>query len=69
MYDLSQPNEKPGVCCKCKGTGVYKWGAVVNGKVSKEGPCWSCQGTGKQDKAQIKRNYGYNYWKIKNMHI
>lgn len=65
MYDLSMPNEKPGVCCKCKGSGVYKWGANVNGRMSKEGPCWSCQGSGKQSKKQIRRNIGYNYYKIR----
>ena len=29
MYDLSQPNDKPGTCIKCKGTGVYGWGAIA----------------------------------------
>jgi len=60
MYDMSQPNDKPGVCCKCKGTGTYKWGACVNGKMTHGGTCWSCQGTGKQDKRQIRRNIDYN---------
>lgn len=64
MYDLSQPNDKPGRCIKCSGTGVYKWGAVVNGKSAKEGPCHSCGGTGKQSVKDIRRNRTYNRHKI-----
>jgi hypothetical protein len=60
MYDLSQPNDKPGTCCKCKGTGVYRWG--TNG--SKEGTCFSCGGTGQQTKSDIGRNKTYNRYKI-----
>jgi len=60
MYDLSQPNEKPGQCCKCKGTGMYRWGA--NG--SKEGTCFSCGGTGHQTRKDISRNNTYNKYKI-----
>ena len=48
MADFSMPNSKPGVCCKCKGTGVYGWGAMINGKMQHEGKCFSCRGTGKQ---------------------
>lgn len=64
MYDFSQPNAKPGVCVKCRGTGVYAWGTFTNGKPAHEGMCFSCQGTGRQDKRQIKRNHGYNHFKI-----
>jgi hypothetical protein len=64
MYDLSQPNELPGKCCKCRGTGIYSWGAVVNGKPSKSGTCFSCRGTGKQDRRQIARNHTYNKYKV-----
>jgi DnaJ-class molecular chaperone len=64
MYDLSQPNEKPGLCGKCRGTGTYRWGASVNGKSAHEGTCFSCQGTGKQSAADIKRNHTYNRYKI-----
>ena len=41
MYDLSQPNAKPGQCVKCKGTGAYHWGPVVNGKPSKGGTIYT----------------------------
>jgi len=64
MYDLSMPNEKPGVCCKCKGTGTYGWGASVNGKMTHSGTCYSCLGTGKQTVKDIKRNNTYNKHKV-----
>jgi hypothetical protein len=64
MYDLSQPNERPGQCCKCHGTGTYSWGAVVNGKPSNSGTCFSCPGTGKQSRQQIARNQTYNKHKL-----
>ena len=64
MYDLSIPNEKPGQCSKCNGSGEYRWGASVNGKPSKSGPCHSCRGTGRQTSKQIARNMAYNRYKI-----
>lgn len=65
MYDLSVPNTTPGACQKCNGTGIYAWGASVNGRMTNAGPCFSCRGTGKQDKAQIKRNRTYNRHKLR----
>ena len=64
MYDFAVPNAKPGVCEKCKGSGVYRWGAVVNGKCAHEGTCFSCKGTGKQTKRDIRRNVAYNRHKL-----
>ena len=64
MYDLSIPNDKPGQCAKCKGTGTYSWGAVVNGKPTHSGICFSCRGTGKQSEKQIRRNRTYNRYKL-----
>jgi hypothetical protein len=64
MYDLSQPNHKPGECCKCKGTGQYRWGASVNGVSAYSGTCFSCGGTGEQSFKNIKRNQTYNKYKI-----
>jgi DnaJ-class molecular chaperone len=64
MFDLSVPNAKPGQCEKCSGSGVYGWGAVVNGQCEKSGPCFSCKGTGKQSVKQIKTNMAYNRYKI-----
>jgi DnaJ-class molecular chaperone len=67
MADLSMPNATPGKCCKCSGTGVYRWGATTNGKSEHSGPCHSCRGTGEQSFAQIKRNECYNKHKIIHM--
>lgn len=64
MYDLSMPNDRPGPCCKCRGTGTYAWGGSSNGKPGHTGTCFSCQGTGKQSRKQIARNYSYNVHKI-----
>jgi hypothetical protein len=64
MYDLSQPNERPGKCAKCQGTGEYRWGAIVNGQATHAGPCFSCRGTGRQSRKQIGRNHAYNRHKI-----
>ncbi|MEH2525840.1 MULTISPECIES: hypothetical protein [unclassified Bradyrhizobium] len=64
MYDLAQPNSKPGTCCKCRGTGTYSWGPVINGKCSKTGTCFSCGGTGKQTRRDIGRNHTYNRHKV-----
>jgi hypothetical protein len=64
MYDLAMPNDRPGVCCKCRGEGIYRWGAVVNGVPSKSGPCHSCRGTGRQTEADIRRNDAYNRHKL-----
>jgi hypothetical protein len=64
MYDLAHENDKPGQCGKCRGTGVYCWGACVNGKMTKTGTCFSCRGTGKQSTKQIYRNRTYNRYKV-----
>ncbi len=69
MYDMSMPNAKPGICAKCKGTGEYRWGAVVNGKPSKSGQCHSCRGTGKQTQHDIRRNVAYNRHKLATMGV
>ena len=33
-------------CYKCRGTGIYEWGAVINGQCQYSGVCYSCGGTG-----------------------
>ena len=64
MTDFAMPAVAPGQCPKCGGSGVYRWGAVINGKCSKEGPCHSCRGTGQQTAQDIRRNLTYNRFKI-----
>lgn len=67
MYDLSVPNLKPGRCAKCKGTGEYRWGACVNGKMTNVGKCNACGGKGEQTQADIYRNISYNKHKLASM--
>jgi DnaJ-class molecular chaperone len=64
MTDFAVPNAKPGTCEKCRGSGTYSWGTVVNGVPSHSGMCFSCRGTGRQDVRQIRRNETYNRFKI-----
>jgi DnaJ-class molecular chaperone len=64
MYDFAVPNSKPGDCAKCSGAGVYRWGAIVNGRATHVGKCWSCKGTGKQSTSDIHRNIAYNRFKV-----
>jgi DnaJ-class molecular chaperone len=64
MYDLAVENVKPGPCEKCKGSGVYAWGASINGKMQFSGSCHSCRGTGQQSNRQIMINRTYNRHKI-----
>ena len=67
MYDLAQPNDQPGKCCKCKGSGAYSWGAVEKGKPKHSGTCFSCRGTGQQSSRQIRRNRTYNRFKMRDV--
>jgi DnaJ-class molecular chaperone len=71
MSDFAVPNAKPGVCAKCNGSKVYRWGgAVVNGVFKgKEGPCYSCGGTGEQTQKDIHRNVSYNKHKLSTISI
>lgn len=64
MYDLAQPNDAPGRCSKCKGTGRYCWGTSTNGRTANSGRCYSCRGTGVQSGQQIRVNHTYNRYKI-----
>jgi DnaJ-class molecular chaperone len=67
MYDLAVPNNRVGVCEKCKGSGLYSWGGTVNGKPRFQGQCHSCQGHGTQTSTDIKRNHAYNRHKIRRL--
>ena len=67
MSDFAQPADKPGRCPKCRGSGLYSWGAIVNGRPSKSGQCHSCGGTGRQTRRDIARNNAYNRYKLAEM--
>lgn len=60
MYDFAVVNAEPGTCEKCRGSGVYRWGPIVNGRQAKGGTCWSCKGTGVQTRKDMRRNAYYN---------
>ena len=64
--DFSVPNDKPGTCAKCNGSGQFAMrGPVVHSVATvKHGTCWSCRGTGHQTYRQIKRNECYNRHKV-----
>jgi DnaJ-class molecular chaperone len=65
MSDFAMPNEKPGKCCKCSGTGEYRWQVTVQGKPAvKAATCYSCGGTGEQTRSDIARNNAYNRHKL-----
>lgn len=60
--ELAVPARYPSTtiqCSKCQGTGIYKWGAIVNGKATHEGICFACKGKGFQTKQDEKRNDFY----------
>jgi DnaJ-class molecular chaperone len=67
-YDMAQPADHAGdQCPKCRGSGVYAWGPVVNGKVTHTGQCHSCAGKGFQTLSDIRRGETYNRHKIINL--
>jgi hypothetical protein len=47
-------------CPSCGGSGMYYWGACVNGVMTHSGPCYRCNGTGKQGQEDFRRNWGYD---------
>ncbi len=47
-------------CDRCSGTGIYVWGAIVNGQPSHTGHCYRCEGKGYQGQDDYRRNWGYD---------
>lgn len=47
-------------CIQCHGSGMFSWGAVVNGKVTHSGPCYRCEGHGRQGQDDFVRNWAYD---------
>jgi DnaJ-class molecular chaperone len=64
MADMAVPNEKPGPCEKCRGSGIFTWGGTINGQPRFSGQCNSCAGKGHQTLSDIRRNETYNRHKI-----
>lgn len=52
-------------CDRCRGTGEYVWGAIVNGRATKKGVCFACEGKGRQNQGDFIRNRTYwNHVKV-----
>lgn len=47
-------------CGHCQGTGIYRWGASINGVMTHSGDCYRCQGKGWQSDDDRRRNWGYD---------
>lgn len=70
MTDFAVPNDKPGRCAKCNGSGLFRWAGSSNGRpVVRAGACHSCNGTGKQTARDIRRNVAYNRFKLSNLSL
>lgn len=52
-------SDDKGRCYKCRGTGEYRWGAVVNGVSTHRGVCFACKGTGRITQEDAYRNDTY----------
>lgn len=49
-------------CDRCRGTGIYSWGASINGRMQHSGTCYHCQGKGWQSEEDKRRCAAYwNY--------
>jgi hypothetical protein len=48
-------------CDHCDGSGIYRWGASINGKPPQHsGPCHRCQEKGKMDASDCARTMEYH---------
>ena len=47
-------------CDQCRGSGVYAWGAVINGVPTNTGMCFRCRGKGTQHLGDMRRNKYYD---------
>jgi hypothetical protein len=47
-------------CERCKGTGTYRWGACVNGRMSHSASCARCNGKGRMDFGDMRRGRAYD---------
>ena len=51
--------EGPVTCDRCGGDGIYKWGAVINGRPQYAGTCFKCGGAGRVIDTWIERTPEY----------
>lgn len=52
-------------CPRCKGTGVYCWGACVNGQMQHSAPCARCGGNGQMSFDDMRRGRAYDNYAIR----
>jgi len=51
-------------CARCNGSGVYSWGACLNGRMEHSAPCARCNGTGQMDFDDMRRGRAYDKYAI-----
>jgi hypothetical protein len=51
-------------CARCNGSGVYSWGACINGCMSHSAPCARCNGKGQMDFDDMRRGRAYDSYAI-----
>lgn len=51
-------------CHRCKGSGIYEWGACINGRMSKSAPCARCGGNGRMTFDDMRRGMAYDNYAI-----
>jgi hypothetical protein len=51
-------------CARCNGSGVYFWGACLNGRMEHSAPCARCNGTGQMDFDDMRRGRAYDKYAI-----
>ena len=52
-------------CERCRASGVYQWGACINGKMSHSAPCARCAGKGTMDFDDMRRGKAYDNYAIR----
>ncbi len=51
-------------CARCAGSGVYSWGACINGRMTHSAPCARCDGKGRMDFDDMRRGRAYDAYAI-----
>ena len=51
-------------CARCNGSGVYSWGACINGRMSHSASCARCNGKGCMDFDDMRRGRAYDAYAI-----
>ena len=57
--DKELGKDKSRKCDACNGTGIYVWGAIINGKPQHQNKCFACAGKGNQTRNDLVRQFTY----------